>query len=101
MNSRDINKESILRELEKVKPSLSKKYGVNRIGLFGSFVRNEARHDSDIDVVVELTEPDLFALVHIKEFLEDDFNRPVDVVSTSAYMNAYLKTRIDKEAVYV
>ena len=34
--------------------------GIERIGLFGSFARNEARPDSDIDFIVTLTKPDLF-----------------------------------------
>jgi len=35
-------------------------YGVKRIGVFGSFARNEADETSDVDIVVEMTEPDLF-----------------------------------------
>lgn len=101
MTTQPLTRETVLEELRLLKPELARRYGVNRLALFGSFVRGEAKTDSDIDVVVELAEPDLFALVHIKEDLETDFRRPVDVILFSATMNSFLKTRIQNEAVYV
>lgn len=101
MNGHTVNRDSILAELRQLKPELSRRYGVNRLALFGSFVRNEANPDSDIDIVVELSEPDLFALVHIKEELETDFQRSVDIIPFSVTMNRFLKTRIQDEAIYV
>mgnify|MGYP003596495329 FL=1 len=96
-----ITKESILAELRQLKPVFAQKYGVKRMGLFGSFVRGEERDDSDIDVVIECAAPDLFSLVHMKEILEKDLHRPVDVIPYSSSMNGYLKARIQKEAEYV
>jgi predicted nucleotidyltransferase len=101
MTPRTLTRDGILAELRRLKPELSRRYGVNRIALFGSFAQGEARPGSDIDVVVELAEPDLFALVHIKEELESGFQRPVDVIPYSALMNGFLKARIQREAVYV
>jgi len=99
MNSN--NRETVLGELRKLKPDLEKQYGVTKIGIFGSFARNEIREDSDVDVVVEMSEPDLFYMVHIKDMLEKRFQMPVDVIRYRAMMNRYLKARIDREAVYV
>lgn len=101
MIAKALNRESILTILRLLKPDFTLRFGVNRLALFGSFVRNEARPDSDIDVVVEFAEPDIFALVHIKETLEAEFQRPVDLIPYSPLMNNYLKTRINIEAVYV
>jgi len=56
---------------------------------------------SDIDVVVELDRQDLFALIGIKQDLEEELKRQVDVVSYRQGMNRFLKARIEKEAVYV
>ena len=95
------NREAILRELRRIKPDLAKLYGVTKIGIFGSFARNEIREDSDVDVVVEMREPDLFYMVHIKETLEESFKMPVDVIRYREMMNSRLKARIDREAVYV
>ena len=95
------NRETVLQELRRIKPDLEKQYGVTKIGIFGSFARNEIREDSDVDVIIEMNEPDLFYMVHIKEELEDKFKMPVDVIRYRAMMNKYLKARIDREAVYV
>jgi uncharacterized protein len=95
------NRETILQELRKIKFVFEKRYGVTKIGIFGSLARNEIREDSDIDVVLEMREPDLFFIVHIKEDLEERLKRPVDVIRYRNIMNSKLKTRIDREAVYV
>jgi hypothetical protein len=95
------NRETILQELRRLKPDLEQRYGVTKIGIFGSFARSEIHRDSDVDVVVEMREPDLFYMVHIKEILEESFRRPVDVIRYRAMMNRRLKARIDREAVYV
>jgi len=54
----------------------------------------------DIDVVVELENPDLFNLFGIKQDLEERFHCSVDVVRYREKMNGYLKHRIDQEAFY-
>ena len=77
------------------------RYEIIRIGVFGSAARGSMNEQSDIDVVVELGKPDLFYLIGIKQDLEEKFHRPVDIVRYRDRMNAFLKKRIDKEAVYV
>jgi predicted nucleotidyltransferase len=101
MGSDMIDRESILRELRVLKPDLENRFGVTRIGIFGSVARGDIHPDSDIDVVVELQRPDLFDLVHIKELLEEGFRRHVDIVHFRERMNEFLKQRIRDEAVYV
>ncbi|ADD28003.1 nucleotidyltransferase family protein [Meiothermus ruber] len=101
MTKLPLTRDAILTELRRLKPELARRYGVNRLALFGSFAQGEAQPGSDIDVVVELSEPDLFALVHIKEELESGFRRPVDVIPYSAFMNGFLKARIERGAIYV
>ena len=77
------------------------RYEIIRIGVFGSAARDSMDEQSDIDVVVEIGKPDLFYLIGIKQDLEEKFHRPVDIVRYRDRMNAFLKKRIDKEAVYV
>ena len=77
------------------------KYRIVRLGLFGSAARDTVEEPRDIDVVVELTEPDLFSLIGIKQDLEGQLRRPVDVIRYRENMNAFLKRRIDQAAVYV
>lgn len=100
MNEGNLSRETVLQELRNHLPQFKRLYGVTKIGVFGSVARDEPRKNSDIDVVVEMREPDLFYLVHIKETLEKYLQRPVDVIRYRDKMNRYLKARIDREARY-
>ena len=77
------------------------RYEIIRIGVFGSAARGSMNEQSDIDVVVEIGKPDLFYLIGIKQDLKEKFHIPVDIVRYRDKMNAFLKKRIDKEAIYV
>lgn len=96
-----MGKNEILEILKNYKAQYADKYGIRTLGVFGSVARDAARDDSDVDVVVYLEKPDLFALAGIKEDLEEKTSRHVDIVAYREKMNRFLKTRIDKEAVYV
>jgi uncharacterized protein len=100
MNEDKLSRDAVLRELRKHLVQFESLYGVTKIGLFGSAARDELRKNSDVDVVVQMKEPDLFYLVHIKETLEKDLQCPVDVIRYRQKMNPYLKARIDREARY-
>jgi hypothetical protein len=100
MNATLINKDQIIDQLRILKPELKERYGVIKIGIFGSLARNESHDRSDIDIVVEML-PDLLKRANLKEYLETLFNKKVDVVRYWYGMNPYLKTRIDREALYV
>ncbi|WP_339137346.1 MAG: nucleotidyltransferase family protein [Candidatus Electrothrix sp. GW3-4] len=91
----------ILTILARYKRENSSKYGINNIGIFGSYSTGQATDKSDIDVVIETAYPDLYTLVHIKEELEALFNKPVDLIRNRKNMNPYLKKRIEKDARYV
>lgn len=95
-----MKRETALSELREHKQELEK-YGVTRVGIFGSVARDEAREESDVDVVVELKTPDLFLMVDLKEKLESILGTKVDLIRYSKRMNQFLKNRIDKEALYV
>ena len=95
-----MRRDEALEILRNQKPILQERFGVSRVGIFGSVARDEAKDDSDVDVVVDMT-PDLFLMVHVKELLEEAFQAPVDVIRYREQMNPFLKKRIDREAVYV
>ena len=90
----------IIEVLRQFKEKNKKKYSIQTIGVFGSGSRDAFNDKSDIDVVVELENPDLFNLIGIKQDLEEQFHCPVDVVRYREKMNSFLKRRIDQEAVY-
>lgn len=101
MSESVLNREAVLQALRNHQAEFERLYGVTKIGIFGSVARGEPRKNSDIDVVVEMQEPDLFFLVHIKDTLEKVFHCPVDVIRYRDKMNRYLKARIDRDACYV
>ena len=82
---------------------LHQEYGVVRIGLFGSHVRNEQRSDSDIDLLVEFdsTRPiGLFRFVHLKNHLSDLLGAEVDLVTPEA-LKPVIGKQILEEVQYV
>lgn len=96
-----MKRDEIVLSLRRFKEMNKDRYEIIRIGIFGSAARDNMDEQSDIDVVVELGKPDLFYLIGIKQDLEEKFHRTIDIVRYRERMNAFLKGRIDKEAVYV
>ena len=93
--------QSVLDILRKYMDAHRLEMGILSMGVFGSVVRNDAGQDSDVDVVVSLSEPNLFTLSRIRQDLEQEFHHPVDLVSYRERMNPFLKARIEREACYV
>ena len=96
-----MTRKDILQTLAKFQRDRRDEFGIVRLGIFGSTARDQTDEQSDVDVVVELAYPDMFALIGIKQELEAMLNRPVDVVRYRENMNAFLKQRIQQEAIYV
>ena len=94
-------KNRILSILKEITPILFEKYGVTRIGIFGSVARDDATDGSDVDIVYEMSRPNLFTVVHLKEELENVLHCAVDLVRYQERMNPFLKKRIEKDCVYV
>ncbi len=96
-----MTRSEILEILRQYKANNSKKYGITNLGLFGSCAKDTAQENSDVDIVIETREPDIFKLVHIKEELEILLNKSVDLVRYRKTMNPYLKKHIERDAQYV
>jgi predicted nucleotidyltransferase len=78
-----MNRQQALEILRRAEPDLRAR-GVLHAALFGSVARNEARADSDLDVMIEV-DPDasigVYQYVDLKEYIAGLFDGPVDVVS--------------------
>jgi len=96
-----MNRHDILEVLRRFKEVNADRYKIARLGLFGSVARDRRKEESDIDVVVVLTELDALNLIGIKQDLEERFRCHVDVVRYREKMNPFLRKRIEREAVYV
>ena len=77
-----------------------RKYGVKRIGLFGSYARGTATAASDIDFLVELERLTFRDYMGLAVFLEDLFQKDVDLVTPTSIKPGY-KPYIEKEVEYV
>jgi len=97
----NVNREYVFRVLGMHKDELTRDYGLLKLGVFGSVARNEARENSDIDIVVETQVPDLLRMANLREDLEVLLNGKVDLIRYRQRMNSFLKKRIDNEAFYV
>ena len=71
--------------IKKHKPSLIDRYRIKEIGLFGSYVRNEATENSDIDILVDFKSPiSLFDFIDMEDELSELLKTKVDLVSKKA-----------------
>ena len=96
-----LTREDILTILRDNKERFAEKYGVTKLGLFGSFARNEATEESDIDVCFDTTNPGPFVATHLKAEFEAMFDRPVDIVQPHPYLRPLLRQRLEREVIYV
>ena len=87
--------------LQRFKQEYGGEYGITRIGIFGSVARGEHTEESDVDVLVEAPEMDLFTSIHVRNKLEELMGVPVDLVSKSKFMRPRFKARVEKEVIYV
>jgi predicted nucleotidyltransferase len=89
------------RILQGLKPTLTSRYHVDTIGLFGSIVRDDFVSDtSDVDIAVSFSQPIGIEFIDLSYLLEKELNRKVDVVSIKGLKEKYLK-EIERDIVYV
>ena len=87
--------DEIKKILKKHEKELKEKYGSKEIGIFGSYLRGEAKKESDVDILVEFNldaKVSLLDFVELENYLSDLLGVKVDLVEKSA-----LKPRIGKQ----
>lgn len=78
-------------------PEIRGRFGVTRLSLFGSMVRDNARPDSDVDILVAFDGPATSARYFgVQFYLEDLLGRPVDLVTERA-LRPELRPAIERE----
>jgi predicted nucleotidyltransferase len=77
-----LDREGLLARLRAVLPEIRTRYGVRTLGLFGSYVRDEARAESDVDLLVDFDRtPSLFELIELEQHLGDLLGVKVDLAT--------------------
>ena len=92
------------KDMKKQITDILKKRDVNHASIFGSFARGDANENSDIDILVEPSEKNLFELAAIKKDLEENINRKIDLVTYNVLNypeNKEVKREINKEQVII
>ena len=97
-----MTKAFILNFLSQHKDDFYNKYGVTKIGLFGSYVRGDFKEESDIDIAIEILneKKSLNTFFSLRRELEDAFKLKVDLGIESS-LKPIAKEKILKEIVYV
>ena len=96
-----MEREDIIKFIAAHKAKFEQEFGLKRIGLFCSYARGEMREASDIDIVVEIEKPDLFHLIGIKQAIEEVLGTKVDIVRLRDTMNQPLRSRIERDVIYI
>ena len=91
----------ILELLRVFKAQSAAKYGLRRIGIFGSVALGEQTNQSHVDICYESEPPSLLTLERIQSELEELLGCSVDLIRIREHMNSRLKQRILNEGVYV
>ncbi|RWX44962.1 hypothetical protein H206_01151 [Candidatus Electrothrix aarhusensis] len=98
-----LKQNDILAFLSKQFPELQTEYNISKIGLFGSFARNEQDEKSDIDIILEFhpgTKNIYEKKTNLKKFLKSSFHRDVDLCRAK-YIKPFIRDYLTKEVIYV
>lgn len=96
-----LKKSAVLDILRKYKEQNTEKYGITKLGLFGSYARGEQTPSSDIDICVSIEPPSLFKLGGIHSDLKELFNKEIDLVSLTGTLKPDFIKELNKDVIYV
>ncbi len=86
--------------LRQFKAQFATQYGIRSIGIFGSVARDEQRSDSDLDVFVDVEDPDYYILCDIKDALQELCKCKIDLVRMRQGMETILRQNILHDGIY-
>ena len=83
-----------------MKPELVARFHVSSLGLFGSVLRDDFSHNSDVDIIVDFSEQIGVGFIDLADMIEKKINTRVDLVSKKGIKEKYYKA-IEAQIVYV
>jgi predicted nucleotidyltransferase len=95
-----MTKDSILATLKEKKKFMQNNYGVDRIGLFGSYAKDDALETSDIDIYVEFNNKTFDNLAGLWNYLEDLYQTKIDLIHKHKNNNKVILNNIQKEVLF-
>ena len=95
------NLEEIKEILGQVKSLVKEKYYVSELGIFGDYVKGEVQENSEVNILIDYTEPpSLLDLVDLEYYLSDLLKLKADVISKNG-LKGRRRERILSEVIYV
>ncbi len=94
--------DQIVEYLKKNKRFLYDRFGVTRMGIFGSFVRGDQVASSDIDMIVDIEKArkNIHSLLQLKRYLEKELEKKIDLGFEHS-LKPILRDKIKKQVIYV
>jgi len=91
----------LIDRLSAAKNDLKRKFGIEQIALFGSYARNEANEESDVDIaILKMNLKSGFDVVRAQNYLQNYLEMDVDL-GTFGSMKSFVKRKIEKDFIYV
>jgi predicted nucleotidyltransferase len=96
------SREEIVTYLRNNKNLFYERFGVTRMGIFGSFVRNAHNAESDIDIIVDIekSRKNIHSFLQLKRFLENQLSRKVDLGFEHS-LKPIIREKIKGQIIYV
>ncbi len=93
-------KEDILKTLKEHQNYIQNKFSVDKIGVFGSYIDDTQKSDSDIDFYVEFRNKNFNNLAGLWVYLEKLFNKKVDIIYEHKNSNKVILNKIKEKVIY-
>jgi uncharacterized protein len=103
-----LDRDELIRTLRNEMPRLRKEFGVSRLALYGSFARDMAQEESDVDILIELEQPLGLRFVTLADELEKSLDRKVDIATFASWRRSFSHPRyraiaqnVERDLIYV
>nr|WP_319491611.1 nucleotidyltransferase domain-containing protein [uncultured Desulfobacter sp.] len=100
MMQKTLSKNHIIEQLKTDKDFLKQNFGVIKIGLFGSYAKNQQTQNSDIDLLVEFQEPRFDWIANLQAYMELRFEKKIEIVRKRELSNSKFFDRVEKDVIY-
>ena len=100
MMQKALSKNRIIEQLKADKNFLKNNFGVINIGLFGSYAKDQQTPNSDIDLLVEFKEPRFDWIANLQAFMEQRFDKKIEIVRKRKLNKSRFFERIEQEIIY-
>ena len=95
-------KSPVIQKLQEVAPGICEQFGVQRIGIFGSYARGDQKPSSNVDILVELEEgfSTLINFVGLADHLEQILQLKVDLLTVQG-IDPYIRSYVESEVIWI